>query len=199
MSATDGTGLKKLGKYEIRGTLGRGAMGTVYDGWDPAIDRRVAIKTVRLADADDEETVEGLARFKREAQAAGRLSHPNIVGVYDYGETDDIAYIVMEFVEGRSLKSLLDQEKRLPPREAAEILGQVLAGLGYSHARGVVHRDIKPANIMLTGEGQVKIADFGIARIESSSMTSVGTVMGTPAYMPPEQFLGEAVDARSDL
>jgi serine/threonine-protein kinase len=188
-----------LGKYELRGTLGRGAMGTVYDGWDPAIDRRVAIKTVKLSDADDEETAEALARFKREAQAAGRLSHPNIVGVYDYGETEDLAYIVMEFVEGRSLKSLLDQEKRLPPAEAGAIMQQVLAGLGYSHARGVVHRDIKPANIMLTSEGQVKIADFGIARIESSSMTSVGTVMGTPAYMPPEQFLGEPVDARSDI
>jgi len=188
-----------LGKYTLRGTLGRGAMGTVYDGWDPVIDRRVAIKTVKLSDAEDEETAEALARFKREAQAAGRLSHPNIVGVYDYGETDELAYIVMEFVEGRSLKSLLDQEKRLPPPEAGTIMQQVLAGLGYSHARGVVHRDIKPANIMLTSEGQVKIADFGIARIESSSMTSVGTVMGTPAYMPPEQFLGEPVDARSDI
>jgi serine/threonine-protein kinase len=194
-----GSAGEKLGKYTLRGTLGRGAMGTVYDGWDPAIDRRVAIKTVRLADAEDEETAEALARFKREAQAAGRLSHPNIVGVYDYGETDDLAYIVMEFVEGRSLKSLLDQEKRLPPAEAGTIMQQVLAGLGYSHARGVVHRDIKPANIMLTSEGQVKIADFGIARIESSSMTSVGTVMGTPAYMPPEQFMGEPVDARSDI
>jgi serine/threonine-protein kinase len=189
----------QLGKYTLRGTLGRGAMGTVYDGWDPAIDRRVAIKTVKLSDAEDEETAEALARFKREAQAAGRLSHPNIVGVYDYGETAELAFIVMEFVEGRSLKSLLDQEKRLPPAEAGTIMQQVLAGLGYSHARGVVHRDIKPANIMLTTEGQVKIADFGIARIESSSMTSVGTVMGTPAYMPPEQFLGEPVDARSDI
>jgi serine/threonine-protein kinase len=199
MSGTASTGQGKLGKYDLRGVLGRGAMGTVYDGWDAAIERRVAIKTVRLADADDEETAEALARFKREAQAAGRLSHPNIVGVYDYGETDQIAYIVMEFVEGRSLKSLLDQERRLPPVEAVEIMTQVLAGLAYSHARGVIHRDVKPANMMLTSEGQVKIADFGIARIESSNMTSVGTVMGTPAYMPPEQFLGEPVDARSDI
>lgn len=198
MSGTQ-TPQSRLGKYEIRGTLGRGAMGTVYDGWDPAIARRVAIKTVRLADADDEETAEALERFKREAQAAGRLSHPNIVGVYDYGETDDIAYIVMEFVEGRSLKSVIDQERRLPPAEAVEIMSQVLAGLGYSHANGVIHRDIKPANMMITADGRVKIADFGIARIESSSMTSVGTVMGTPAYMPPEQFLGEPVDARSDI
>jgi serine/threonine-protein kinase len=199
MSGITGTAQGKLGKYDLRGTLGRGAMGTVYDGWDPVIARRVAIKTVRLSDDDDEETTEGIARFKREAQAAGRLSHPNIVGVYDYGETGDLAYIVMEFVEGRSLKALIDQQRRLEPLQAAEIMTQVLGGLAYSHARGVIHRDIKPANIMLTTENQVKIADFGIARIESSNMTSVGTVMGTPAYMPPEQFLGEPVDARSDI
>jgi serine/threonine protein kinase len=189
----------KLGKYELRGTLGRGAMGIVYDGWDPLIDRRVAIKTVRLLDADDEEMREALARFKREAQAAGRLTHPNIVGVYDYGESNDVAYIVMEFAAGSSLKAVLDERRRLPPAEAVAIMQQVLAGLAYSHARGVVHRDIKPGNIILTEGGQVKIADFGIARIESSSMTSVGTIMGTPAYMPPEQFRGDAVDARSDL
>ena len=190
---------EKLGKYELRGTLGRGAMGIVYDGWDPLIDRRVAIKTVRLMDADDEETAEALARFKREAQAAGRRTHPNIVAVYDYGEVNDIACIVMEFASGKSLKTVLDEQKRLPPRDAVRIMEQVLAGLAYSHARGVVHRDIKPGNIIIVEGGQVKIADFGIARIESSSMTSVGTVMGTPAYMPPEQFLGEPVDARSDL
>ena len=192
--------MERLGKFEIRGVLGRGAMGTVYDGWDPQIERRVAIKTVslRIAD-DDDEAAEGLARFKREAQAAGRLSHENIVGVFDFGETDEIAYIVMEFIEGRSLKSLIDQEKRLPPVEAAEIMQQVLRGLDYSHKRGVVHRDIKPANVMLTTEGRVKLADFGIARISSSSMTSVGVILGTPAYMPPEQFLGEVADERSDI
>jgi serine/threonine-protein kinase len=190
---------EKLGKYELRGMLGRGAMGIVYDGWDPLIDRRVAIKTVRLVDADDEETAEALARFRRGAQAAGRLQHPNIVAVYDYGEVDDIAFIVMEFAAGTPLKTVLDEQKRLPPRDAVRIMEQVLAGLAYSHARGVVHRDIKPGNIMIVEGGQVKIADFGIARIESSSMTSVGTMMGTPAYMPPEQFLGEPVDARSDL
>jgi serine/threonine-protein kinase len=189
----------RLGKYELRGILGRGAMGIVYDGWDPLIDRRVAIKTVRVLDGDDDEMREALARFKREAQAAGRLTHPNIVGVYDYGESDELAYIVMEFAAGNSLKSVLDERHRLPPAEAVAILEQVLAGLAYSHARGVVHRDIKPGNIIITGGGQVKIADFGIARVESSSMTSVGTIMGTPAYMPPEQFRGEPVDARSDL
>jgi hypothetical protein len=190
----------KIGKYELRGTLGRGAMGTVLDGWDPAIERRVAIKTVRLADAAaDEEAADALERFKREAQAAGRLSHANIVGVFDTGETDELAYIVMEFVEGRSLKQVLDAEKSLPPGDAADIMGQVLAGLEYSHRRGVVHRDIKPANIMLTNDGGVKIADFGIARLSSSTATAVGSILGTPAYMPPEQFLGEPADARSDI
>jgi serine/threonine-protein kinase len=191
---------ERIGKYELRGTLGRGAMGVVFDGWDPAIGRRVAIKTVRLADAEaDEEAAEGLARFRREAQAAGRLSHANIVGVFDTGDTDELAYIVMEFIEGRSLKQVLDAEKALPPARAADIMGQVLAGLEYSHKRGVVHRDIKPANVMMTEDGHVKLADFGIARIASSSATAVGVIMGTPAYMPPEQFLGEPADARSDI
>ncbi len=190
---------EKLGKYEIRGTLGRGAMGLVYDGWDPVIGRQVAIKTVRLAGADDEEAVEGLARFKREAQAAGRMSHPNIVGVFDYGETDELAYIVMEFVPGGSLKEVLDRKETLSVPRVCGIMAQILSALAFSHARGVVHRDIKPANIMLTAEGGVKLADFGIARIESSGLTSVGVVLGTPAYMAPEQFLGEPADARSDL
>ena len=179
--------------------LGRGAMGVVYDGWDPLIDRRVAIKTVRLPDAGDEEAAEGLARFKREAQAAGRLTHPNIVGVFDYAETDEVAFIVMEFVEGRSLKEVLAANERMAAPEAARLMADVLAGLAYSHGRGVVHRDIKPANIMLTAEDQAKIADFGIARIEASSMTQAGTVMGTPAYMSPEQFMGQAVDRRTDI
>jgi serine/threonine-protein kinase len=196
MSATQPS---SLGKYEIRGMLGKGAMGTVYDGWDPVIDRRVAIKTVRLPDANDEEATEGLARFKREAQAAGRLSHPNIVGVFDYGETNDVAYIVMEFVEGRSLKDVLGAGERMAVPDIVALMQGVLAGLTYSHSRGVVHRDIKPANIMLTKEGQAKIADFGIARIEASSMTQAGTVMGTPAYMSPEQFMGQVVDRRTDI
>ena len=160
-----------LGKYEIRGTLGKGAMGIVYDGWDPVISRRVAIKTIDLPDANDEEAIEGLARFKREAQAAGRLTHPNIVGVYDYGETDRLAYIVMEFVEGRSLKEVLTASERMTAMDAIALMEDVLAGLTYSHDRGVVHRDIKPANIMITPDERAKIADFGIARIEASSMT----------------------------
>jgi serine/threonine-protein kinase len=188
-----------LGKYQIRGVLGRGAMGTVYDGWDPVIGRRVAIKTVRLLGDADPEVQEGLERFKREAQAAGRLTHPNIVGVYDYGETDETAYIVMEFVEGPSLKDLLDARERFPIEETARIMDQVLAGLQFSHEHGVVHRDIKPGNVMLAKGGRVKLADFGIARIESSVMTQDGTMLGTPAYMSPEQLMAQTVDARSDI
>ncbi len=191
--------IETLGKYEVKRTLGRGAMGTVYEGWDPIIARRVAIKTVKIPDADDPETEEQLARFRREAQAAGRLTHPNIVGVFDYGETSDLAYIVMEFVDGPPLKSLLDKQERFAIPDMMRIMEDLLAGLQFSHDRGVVHRDIKPANVMLTSGGQAKIADFGIARIESSSMTQAGTVLGTPAYMSPEQFMGQVVDARSDI
>ena len=192
--------IETLGKYEIKRTLGKGAMGTVYEGWDPIIARRVAIKTVRVPDTqDDPETEEALARFRREAQAAGRLTHPNIVGVFDYGETGDIAYIVMEYVDGPSVKSLVDKQERFAIADTMRIMTDLLNGLQFSHDRGVVHRDIKPANIMLTKDGQAKIADFGIARIESSSMTQAGTVLGTPAYMSPEQFMGQVVDARTDI
>jgi eukaryotic-like serine/threonine-protein kinase len=192
--------IETLGKYEIKRTLGKGAMGVVYEGWDPIIARRVAIKTVRVPDTqDDPETEEALARFRREAQAAGRLTHPNIVGVFDYGEVGDIAYIVMEYVDGPSVKSLVDKQERFAIADTMRIMTDLLTGLQFSHARGVVHRDIKPANIMLTMEGQGKIADFGIARIESSSMTQAGTVLGTPAYMSPEQFMGQVVDARTDI
>lgn len=191
--------IETLGKYEIKGTLGRGAMGTVYEGWDPVIARRVAIKTVKIPEVEDPETEEQLARFRREAQAAGRLIHPNIVGVFDYGETSNLAYIVMEFVDGPPVKALLDKRERFAVPDVLRLMDDLLTGLQFSHERGVVHRDIKPANIMLTSEGQAKIADFGIARIESSSMTQAGTVLGTPAYMSPEQFMGQVVDKRSDI
>src|ERR1700722_12464531 len=191
--------IETLGKYEIKRSLGRGAMGTVYEGWDPIIARRVAIKTVRLPDSADPETEEALARFRREAQAAGRLIHPNIVGVFDYGETNDVAYIVMEYVDGPPLKNLLDKQERFALSDVIRVMDDLLTGLQVSHDRGVVHRDIKPANVMLTSAGQAKIADFGIARIESSSMTQAGTLLGTPAYMSPEQFMGQVLDARSDI
>ena len=189
----------RLGKYELRGTLGKGAMGVVYDAWDPIIERRVAVKTIRLPADGDEDQAEGYERFKREAQAAGRLNHPGIVAVYDYGDTDGVAYIAMELIEGRSLKDLLDAEHRLSPEAAVRLMRELLAALGYSHSRGIIHRDIKPTNILLTDAGALKITDFGIARIESSSMTQMGTVMGTPAYMSPEQFMGQTVDQRTDI
>jgi serine/threonine-protein kinase len=189
----------KLGKYEIRGVIGRGAMSIVYDGWDPQISRRVAIKSVQPADRFGEEATEGLVRFRREAQAVGRLSHPNIVSIYDYGENNDTAYIVMEFVDGNSLKALLDAKGRLPIEETVRIAEELLAGLQFSHDCGVIHRDIKPANVMMSTDGRVKIADFGIARVGSSDMTQVGAMLGTPAYMSPEQFMGQIVDSRTDI
>jgi serine/threonine-protein kinase len=189
----------RLGKYEIRAILGRGAMGTVYEGWDAQIERRVAIKTVRLADVEDAEAQEEIARFRRGAQAAGRLSHPNLVAVYDYGEADQLAYIVMELVEGQTLQSVLADGHRMALPEILRLMDQLLAGLAYAHARGVVHRDVKPANVMITRDGVAKLTDFGIARIENSSMTQAGTVLGTPAYMSLEQFTGQVVDQRTDI
>ena len=198
---------KKLGKYEIRRELGQGAMGIVFEGFDPMIARRVALKTVRRDQLDRVEVEEILARFKREAQAAGRLTHPHIVGIYEYGEepaaegeaADGTAFIAMEFVEGRELKDYFDANERFPMVEIVRIMGQLLDALDYSHKNGVVHRDIKPANIILLKDGTVKVADFGIARVESSNLTQAGSVLGTPSYMSPEQFMGQTVDGRSDL
>ena len=189
----------KLGKYEIRRELGSGAMGVVYEGWDPGIARRVAIKTVKRDQLDRAEAGEILARFQREAQAAGRLSHPNIVGIYEYGEDDGTAFIAMEFIEGRELKDYFDASERFALPEIGRIMAQLLAALGHAQQNGITHRDIKPANIILLKDGTVKVADFGIARIESSNLTQAGAVLGTPAYMSPEQFMGQTVDGRSDL
>ena len=190
-------------KYQVGERLGSGAMGVVVAAMDRNIERRVAIKTVQRPPAHDPEALEAHARFRREAQAAGRLSHPNIVGIYDYGENAECSWIVMELVEGGTLKERFDRHERFPITEIVRLMDQILGALAYSHARGVVHRDIKPANIMLSSDGtggmMVKIADFGIARLENSSMTQVGTIMGTPSYMAPEQFRGETVDSRADL
>jgi len=191
--------LHKLGKYEIRRELGRGAMGVVFDAWDPSIERRVALKTVRRDQLDGSEAQEMLDRFKREAQAAGRLSHPNIVAVYEYGEDDGTAFIAMEYVEGRELKDYFDKSERFALPQVGRIMGELLDALGLAHANRIVHRDIKPANIFLLTDGRVKVGDFGIARIESSNLTQAGSVLGTPAYMSPEQFMGQTVDGRSDL
>jgi|APFre7841882724_1041349.scaffolds.fasta_scaffold01670_2 serine/threonine-protein kinase len=193
------TDLHKIGKYEIIGELGRGAMGTVYRGRDPVIHREVALKVLRKSALDPEDAPALLERFKREAQAAGKLNHPNIVAIYEYGEDDDYAFIAMECVSGRSLREHLVAGYRPELRNFPEILVQLLEGLEYSHSRGVVHRDIKPANVLISEMGVAKISDFGIARLEQSHLTMMGEVLGTPFYMPPEQFNGEAVDERSDI
>jgi serine/threonine-protein kinase len=159
----------------------------------------VAIKAITIDNPDDPDTREMLIRFGRGARAAGMLGHPNIVSVYDYAETEDTAYLVMEFVEGLTLKALLEATPRLPMPRIAKIMEEVLAGLAFSHSQGIVHRDIKPANILIANTGQAKITDFGIARIERSDLTQAGTVMGSPAYMSPEQFRGDAVDHRTDI
>ncbi|HEY4254170.1 MAG TPA: serine/threonine-protein kinase, partial [Roseomonas sp.] len=161
-------------KYEMRGTLGAGATGTVYEAVDRIIERRVAIKVVKMPAANDPAGREAHARFRREAQAAGRLSHPHIINIHDYGENAEAAWIVMELVEGGSLKDRIDNREHFAVAEVARLMDQLLSALAYSHGRGVVHRDIKPGNIMLTSKGAdaaVKIADFGIARLENSSMT----------------------------
>lgn len=191
--------LTKLGKYEIKRELGKGGMGIVYEGYDPFIQRAVAIKTVRISSADKSEAEETFRRFRREAQAAGRLSHPRIVSIYEYNEDHDMAFIAMELIEGKELKDYFDQKIQFSLADSISILLQLLDALDYSHRQGVVHRDIKPANIFVTTNNQVKVADFGIAKIESSHLTQVGSILGTPAYMSPEQFHGHNVDRRSDL
>ncbi|HYI84386.1 MAG TPA: serine/threonine-protein kinase, partial [Acetobacteraceae bacterium] len=189
------------GRYQLQRRLGSGAWATVYEALDTgAIGRRVAIKVFRLVAPDDgSSAAEEHARFRQGARAAGRLSHPNVVSVFDYGEDSEVAWIVMEMVEGETLKALLDRQERLPAPVIVRLMGQILDALSYTHSRGVVHRDIKPANIMLTQDRVVKIADFGVARIENSSMTHVSTVLGSPAYMAPEQFRGDPTDHRADI
>lgn len=191
--------LEKLGKYEIRRELGRGAMGVVYEAFDPQIERAVAIKTILKSSVDKAEAEEAFSRFRREARAAGRLAHPKIVSIYEYGEDDEMAFIVMELIRGKELKDFFDQETRFSIGDSIRIVKQILDALEFSHSRNVVHRDIKPSNIMITEDGQIKIADFGIAKIDTSSLTQAGVVLGTPTYMSPEQFMGREVDHRTDI
>ena len=189
---------RHIGKYRLDAILGRGAMGVVYRAFDPLIERTLALKTVQHRLGDPEQTQELLQRFRTEAQAAGRLMHPNIVAVHEYGEASDLAYIAMEFVDGRPLSELSGAQACALPQVLAW-MRDLLAALAYSHAHGVVHRDIKPANLLVTRDGRIKVGDFGIARIESSTLTQTGAMLGTPSYMSPEQFRGEAIDSRSDL
>jgi len=188
-----------LGRYRIEKVLGQGAMGTVYQGVDPKINRQVAIKTLAYEQIEPAELADVKARFFREAEAAGRLSHPHIVTVYDVGEEADLAYMAMELLDGTDLSQYCSRKNRLSPHKILEIGIQIAGALDYAHRHDVVHRDIKPANIMLGKAGQVKVADFGVARVMSSSKTETGIILGTPSYMSPEQVAGKRVDGRSDL
>ncbi len=190
--------MEQLGRYIIQEEIGKGGMGIVYRAYDPEIDRKLALKVLRADMAEDEEIVQ---RFLREAKAAGRLAHPNIVTVYDVGEDGGMPFIAMEFLSGISLEEMIKQGP-LPLRDALRFSGQIAHALHYAHREGVVHRDIKPSNIIVGGDGQVKITDFGIARVQdisSSEQTRTGQILGTPTYMSPEQVQGKKVNGSADL
>lgn len=191
--------IDRLGRYEIVEDLGRGAMGVVYRARDPLIDRTVAIKTIACSGLSRDEVETFERRFFREAQSAGRLNHPNIVTIHEVGREGDLAYMVMEFLQGDTLRSILDSGLVLTEEQVIDIAVQIADGLAFAHANSVVHRDIKPANIFVLANGVVKITDFGVALMPSGSMTLVGTVFGSPKYMSPEQVACKPVDGRSDI
>jgi eukaryotic-like serine/threonine-protein kinase len=190
---------RNLGKYPLLGVIGKGSMGILYRSVDPHIKRPVALKTIRRDLLEQAQTENFSARFRIEAQAAGGLAHPGIVSVYEYGEEDAYAYIAMEYIEGRSLRECFEQKMPFSIGQVVSILSQLLEALQYAHDRGVWHRDIKPANILIMTDGRVKVTDFGIARIESSMLTQVGAIMGTPGFIAPEMYLGDTFDSRVDL
>jgi serine/threonine-protein kinase len=193
-------GPQRLGKYPVTGILGKGAMGIVYRGYDPVIKRPVAIKTIRRELIEEDEKAESMAgRFRKEAQAAGALNHPGIVAIYEYGEDTNHAFIAMEYVEGNSLRDYLARGARFDERDIVSIMAQLLDALDFAHKRNVWHRDVKPANIIVMGNGRIKLADFGIARIESSDRTLANVIMGTPGYIAPEHYLGRPTDHRIDI
>jgi len=192
--------MKKLGKYEISSILGKGAMGIVYKAIDPDINRQVAIKTIRfdlVTEGSDSE--EMMQRFMREAQAAGKLSHPNIITIYDVGREQDLTYIVMQFIEGPSLQRMIASGEKFTTQQIVFLMTKICSALEYAHKFGIVHRDIKPGNILIDNEGNPYICDFGVARVETSTLTQSGTAVGTPSYMSPEQVKGKKVDKRSDI
>jgi serine/threonine-protein kinase len=193
--------LKALGRYQIRGVLGKGAMGLVYDGHDSTLDRRVAIKTILTSNLDEATAKHYDLRFRREVRAVARLNHPNIVQVYDFGHEGDLAYIVMEYVEGRELKEQLDAKERFELGRIFTLMGELLDALDFAHQAGVIHRDIKPGNVMINAAGNAKLADFGVARImdEQSEATRAGAMVGTPSHMSPEQIQGQPIDRRTDI
>ncbi|HSQ35765.1 MAG TPA: serine/threonine-protein kinase, partial [Candidatus Binatia bacterium] len=194
------THVTKIGKYAVSGVIGQGGMGVVYRARDPLIGRTVAVKTIRLDILQQPSgKEEALKRFLREAQAAGNLSHPNIVTIYDVGEDDGLIYIAMECIDGQSLEDMLKQNKKFSLSEIVHLFSQLGAALDYAHGKGIVHRDIKPANILVDQNQRVAIVDFGIARNMSSAMTQSGMFMGTPRYISPEMARGAGADIRSDL
>jgi serine/threonine-protein kinase len=189
-----------LGRYEIIEELGQGAMGVVYKAKDPLIDRVVALKCINLDGLDKTQRAEYEERFYREAKAAGRLNHTNIVTIYDLGECGEVAYIAMELMEGRELQNILADSKRLRIEEMLDIGTQIADGLAFAHNHGIIHRDIKPSNIMVLSNNHIKIADFGIAQLDSSlHLTQAGMIMGSPLYMSPEQILGNPITSQSDI
>ena len=202
--ATAGSDIKRLGRYDIVAVLGKGAMGVVYAGMDPRLHRKVAIKTILKSALDEDTAREYTMRFDREAQAVARLNHPNIVQVYDFGAEGEVAYIVMEFIQGKELKDFFDANERFDIKEAVHIMGELCEALHFAHEAGIIHRDIKPANVMIDNKGRVKLADFGVARItdadrSASEKTQAGAIVGTPAYMSPEQIEGGEIDRRTDI
>jgi len=192
--------MKNIGKYKITSILGKGAMGIVYKALDPDINRDVAIKTIRFdlvsEEGDREEMME---RFMREAQAAGKLTHSNIITIYDVGREKDMTYIVMQLIEGKSLQKVISSGEKISTQEVIQLMDQLCKALDYAHDNGIIHRDIKPANILLDKNGKPFIVDFGVARLETSTLTEAGTTLGTPSYMSPEQVMGKKVDRRSDI
>ena len=188
--------LTRIGKYEVECVVGEGSMGVVYRAVDPLINRRVAIKVMSDAVAQDTALRD---RFLREAQTAGSLQHPNVVTIYDFGEVEDHLFIAMEYVEGNDLADLLSKNVAIPIIEALDLIVGLLNGLAYAHKRGIIHRDIKPANVRVDSEGKARLMDFGVAHLASSDMTSTGMLLGTPAYMAPEQITGGSVTAETDI
>jgi serine/threonine-protein kinase len=189
-----------VGRYQILQELGKGSMGLVYKALDPKINRMLAIKTIRFSDEFDEDVIHEIKeRFFREAEIAGKLSHPSIVIIYDVGEDRDLTYMAMEFLEGDDLEKFISKRTLLPLRKVLDVVGNVADALDYAHREGVIHRDIKPANIMMLRSGGVKVTDFGIAKAISSSRTKTGVILGTPNYMSPEQIMGQKIDQRSDI
>jgi serine/threonine protein kinase len=195
--------LKSLGRYQIRGVLGKGAMGLVYDAHDPKLDRRVAIKTILTRQLDEATARHYSMRFQREVRAVARLNHPNIVQVYDFGNEADLAYIVMEYIHGRELKDYFDAKERFDLRTILRLMTELLGALDCAHEAGVIHRDVKPANIMVDANGHAKLTDFGVARFTEpdgeAEATRAGAMIGTLSYMSPEQIQGQPVDRRADV